>query len=158
MSFAVNCFNSPVGILSVFEIDGGVCALEWGRPPENIPSPFLDDVIGQLKEYFDGNRTEFDVTFKPAGTAFQQRVWKRLQQIPFGETLTYGELAKQMHSSPRAIGMACGSNPIPILIPCHRVVASGGKLKGYSGEGGIDTKAFLLSLEGLHFDPQKILL
>ncbi len=158
MGYAVRCFNTPVGILSVFEIDGGVCALEWGRPPEDIESPFLDGVIKQLDEYFAGKRTSFDVVFKPAGTNFQQRVWKKLQQIPYGEVVTYGELAKEMESSPRAVGMACGSNPVPILIPCHRVIASDGKLKGYSGEGGLDTKTFLLQLEGHSVDQQRIIL
>lgn len=149
MSFAALCFNTPIGTLTLFEIDGGICALEWGRPPEDIPSPSLEKAALQMQEYFDGKRKTFDISFKLAGTAFQQKVWSELQKIPYGEVMTYGDLAKRLNSSPRAVGMACGTNPIPILIPCHRVVAADGKLNGYSGEGGLDTKAFLLQLEGI---------
>ncbi len=149
MSFAALCFNSPIGTLTLFESDGGICALEWGRPPEDIPTPSLEKAAEQTQEYFDGKRQKFELIFKPVGTSFQQKVWKILQNIPYGEVITYGDLAKKLNSSPRAVGMACGTNPIPILIPCHRVIAADGKLNGYSGEGGIDTKAFLLKLEGL---------
>ncbi|MFV0430743.1 MAG: methylated-DNA--[protein]-cysteine S-methyltransferase [Alphaproteobacteria bacterium] len=150
MNFAALSFNSPVGILTLFEIDGGVCALEWGRPPEDIPTNMLTNAIAQMEEYFDGKRKKFNIIFKPAGTSFQQKVWKALQAIPYGEVITYGDLAKRLNSSPRAVGMACGTNPVPILIPCHRVVATDGKLNGYSGEGGLTTKANLLRLEGLN--------
>ncbi len=149
MSFAALCFNSPIGILTLFESDGGICALEWGRPPEDIPTTSLEKAVTQTHEYFDGKRKKFDLNLKPVGTSFQQKVWKRLQQIPYGEVITYGDLAKELNSSPRAVGMACGTNPIPILIPCHRVIAADGKLNGYSGEGGIETKAFLLQLENI---------
>ncbi len=149
MSFAALCFNSPLGILTLFEIDSGICALEWGRPPEDIPTTSLEEAVKQAQDYFSGNRKKFNLTFKPVGTSFQQKVWKMLQEIPYGEVITYGDLAKKLNSSPRAVGMACGTNPIPILIPCHRVVAADGKLNGYSGEGGIDTKAFLLQLENV---------
>lgn len=149
MSFAALCFNSPIGVLTLFEVDGGLCALEWGRPPEDIITSSLEKAVEQTQEYFDGKRQNFDLIFKPVGTSFQQKVWKLLQEIPYGEVTTYGAIAKKLNSSPRAVGMACGTNPIPILIPCHRVVTGDGKLNGYSGEGGIDTKAFLLKLEGL---------
>ncbi len=149
MSFAAICFNSPIGVLTLFEIDGGICALEWGRPPEDIITPSLEKAVVQMQEYFDGKRTAFDLGFKPAGTAFQRRIWAELQKIPYGKVMTYGELAKKMNSSPRAVGLACRTNPVPILIPCHRVVAADGKLNGYSGEGGLETKAFLLALEGV---------
>ncbi len=149
MSFAAICFNSPIGVLTLFEIDGGICALEWGRPPEDIVTPSLEKAVAQMQEYFDGKRTAFDLNFKPAGTAFQRRIWAELQEIPYGKVITYGDLAKKMNSSPRAVGLACRTNPVPILIPCHRVVAADGKLNGYSGEGGLETKAFLLALEGI---------
>lgn len=156
MTFAVQCFNSPVGILSLFEIDQAVCALEWGRPPEDIPSPFLAEAINQMNDYFDGKRKDFDLTFKPVGTHFQLRLWKSLQEIPFGTVITYGDLAKKLNSSPRAVGMACAQNPIPIFIPCHRVIASDLYLKGYSGEGGIKTKQFLLEHENVRVQDGRV--
>lgn len=157
MNFAALSFSSPVGVLTLFEVDGGICALEWGRPPEDIPTAMLEDAINQMNDYFDGHRKKFDLIFNPAGTRFQQKVWNALQKIPYGEVMSYGELAKKLNSSPRAVGMACGSNPVPILIPCHRVVATDGRLNGYSGEGGINTKANLLRLEGLNISDDNIL-
>jgi methylated-DNA-[protein]-cysteine S-methyltransferase len=85
----------------------------------------------------------------PHGTDFLRKIWTAMRQIPYGQTVTYGELAEQVGSSPRAVGRACGHNPLPILIPCHRVLGSDGKLGGYSGEGGIETKTALLRLEGV---------
>ena len=104
-------------------------------------------VIKQLDEYFDGSRQDFDLPLKPQGTEFQRRVWQALQQIPYGETWSYGELAKYVGNpkASRAVGAANGINPIPVIIPCHRVIGSNGKLTGFGG--GLETKAFLLNLE-----------
>ena len=111
------------------------------------PSPLLAEAAGQILEYFQGTRTEFSVPLRPEGTEFQKRVWSCLRTVPYGTTCSYKELASAAGSSGawRAAGNANGKNPIPILIPCHRVIASDGNLGGYSG--GPDIKASLLQLE-----------
>ncbi len=141
--------SSPVGELTIFEEDGAIVALEWGRAPAEPgkPSALLKRAARQLDEYFEGKRRTFDLPLKPAGTAFQRKVWAALAAIPMGKVETYGALAKKLRSGARAVGTACGANPIPILIPCHRVLGTGGNLSGYSGEGGIATKRFLLARE-----------
>jgi methylated-DNA-[protein]-cysteine S-methyltransferase len=107
----------------------------------------LRDTIHQLKAYFAGDLEDFDLPLVPQGTPFQLGVWKRLCDIPFGETISYGELARRIGNpnASRAVGLANGSNPIPIVIPCHRVIASNGKLTGYGG--GLPIKEKLLALE-----------
>ena len=122
--------HSPVGDLSLFEDAGAIVALDWGWVSEQSASPLLEEAQKQLNDYFDGLRQSFDLTLNPHGT------------------LSYGELAKKLSSHARAIGGACGKNPIPIIIPCHRVLATNGGMGGYSGDGGQDTKAQLLKLEG----------
>jgi methylated-DNA-[protein]-cysteine S-methyltransferase len=106
------------------------------------------DVATQLKEYFEGRRREFELPLAPEGTPFQLRVWNALLEIPYGETISYGELAARIgdRSASRAVGLANGSNPLPIVIPCHRVIGSNGKLTGYGG--GLPIKERLLALEG----------
>ncbi len=112
-----------------------------------VPAP-LRTAAAQLEEYFSGSRTSFTLSLAPRGTAFQLAVWKSLADIPYGETITYGELARRVGrpAASRAVGQANGANPLPIVYPCHRVVAAGGKLGGYGG--GLDTKRRLLALEG----------
>lgn len=107
----------------------------------------LSEIIRQLNAYFAGKLESFDLPLAPEGTPFQQKVWKELCQIPYGETISYGELARRIGnaSASRAVGLANGSNPIPIVIPCHRVIGSNGKLTGYGG--GLDIKEKLLALE-----------
>jgi methylated-DNA-[protein]-cysteine S-methyltransferase len=123
-----------------FEEDATIAAL--------APSSRADDVLRQLDAYFAGRRRTFDLRLEPAGTAFQRRVWRGLLTIPFGETLSYGALAARLGrgAHPRAVGMANGRNPIPIVIPCHRVIGADGRLTGYGG--GLDRKRRLLALEG----------
>ena len=106
------------------------------------------EVRRQLDEYFAGSRRSFDLPLVPAGTPFQSRVWEALARIPWGTTVTYGELAARVGrpGAARAVGAAVGRNPISIVVPCHRVVGAGGALTGYAG--GLDRKAFLLALEG----------
>jgi methylated-DNA-[protein]-cysteine S-methyltransferase len=140
--------HSPLGALTVFEDAGAVVVLEWGRAPAAETSPLLDEAKRQLDSYFGGRLTVFDLPLRPRGTPFQEGLWRLLAKIPYGTVLTYGALATRMKSAPRAIGGACGSNPIPILIPCHRVLAAGGFLGGYSGGTGIETKRALLRHEG----------
>jgi methylated-DNA-[protein]-cysteine S-methyltransferase len=107
----------------------------------------LDEVVSQLEEYFEGKRRAFDLPLAPQGTPFQQRVWRALLDIPYGETISYGELASRIgnKAASRAVGLANGSNPLPIVIPCHRVIGSNGKLTGYGG--GLPIKQQLLALE-----------
>jgi len=141
-------FNSPVGPLALFEADEAIVALDWGWLPDNQPSALLLRARDQLEEYFDGKRQGFDLPLAPHGTPFQRKVWAELEKIPFGRTKSYGELAAILGTAPRALGGACGRNPIPVIIPCHRVLSAHGGLGGYSGLDGIETKEFLLRLEG----------
>ena len=138
---------TPLGEVTVSEEDGAIVALDWGRGRDQQRTAILAEAVAQLQDYFDGTRLGFALPLAPAGTAFQRRVWAALQAIPPAATLTYGELARQLATSPRAIGQANGSNPIPILIPCHRVLASGGAIGGYSGGEGGATKLWLLQHE-----------
>lgn len=140
-------FHSPLGMLTLSEEDGVLVSLDWGQAPKNEPTPLLEKACQQIDEYFDGRRTVFDLALDPWGTAFQRRVWKVLQEIPYGHVKSYKDVADIVGSAPRAIGGACGRNPLPIIIPCHRVVASDGTLCGYSGLDGIETKHYLLDLE-----------
>jgi methylated-DNA-[protein]-cysteine S-methyltransferase len=110
--------------------------------------PVLVEARRQLEEYFAGERQEFDLPLAAAGTAFQRRVWQQLLQIPFGETASYGDIARRLAMPPggsRAVGLANGANPIAIVVPCHRVIGSDGTLTGYAG--GLERKRFLLGLE-----------
>lgn len=141
-------YNSPLGPLSIFEEDEHIVALDWGWPPLSEETPLLSSVFHQLEAYFSRQLNAFDVPLAPRGTAFQHRVWNLMQQIPYGQIRTYGDIATELGTSPRAIGGACGRNPIPILIPCHRIIARNGALGGYSGLDGIETKEWLLRLEG----------
>lgn len=141
--------HTPVGDITLFEADGAIVAVEWGWVDDQDPSPVLEEARRQLDAYFSGDLMAFSLPLDPAGgTAFQRRVWHVLGTIPYGHLRTYGEVAAELGSSARAIGGACGRNPLPILIPCHRIVASSGKLGGYSGLEGLDTKKRLLMLEG----------
>ena len=108
----------------------------------------LEEARRQLNAYFDGRLKYFDLPLAPQGSLFQRAVWDQLRRIPFGTARTYGDSAVAIGNAPRAIGGACGRNPIPIIIPCHRVVAKGGRLGGLSGYAGLETKRRLLRLEG----------
>ncbi len=140
--------KSPLGDLTLFEEGGKIVALEWGRVDGGTETPLLGEGRNQLEQYFDGERQGFDLPLAPSGSAFQRKVWASLQHIPYGEVRRYGDLAAELGSAARAIGGACARNPLPIIVPCHRVVAAGGSLGGYSGLEGLDTKRFLLTLEG----------
>ncbi len=154
---AETVYQSPLGPIRLREAYGHITHLDWGpalqsEPDRNPPpckndTPLLNRAVHQLNAYFFGNRCALNLPVAPAGTKFQKAVWKQILAIPYGEVRTYGEMALWLRSSPRAVGVTCGRNPIPIIIPCHRVVAASG-LGGYSGSGGIDTKQWLLKLEG----------
>ncbi|MGB0747591.1 MAG: methylated-DNA--[protein]-cysteine S-methyltransferase [Magnetospiraceae bacterium] len=143
------CLDGPFGYLTVFAENDQITVLEFGRAPDPVETPLLRTARDQLAAYLQGKLTNFDLPLAPAGTPFQQRVWDAMRRIPFGATRRYGDLAQELNSAARAVGGACGANPIPILIPCHRVLAAGGRLGGYSGGDGLPTKAALLRLEGL---------
>jgi methylated-DNA-[protein]-cysteine S-methyltransferase len=153
--------DSPVGPLTLVAADDALVGLSmteqrhapapgwFGEPADASDSKPLAEAARQLREYFDGERTEFDLPLSLEGTAFQQRVWAALQEIGFGQTISYGQLADRIGqpSASRAVGLANGRNPIGIIVPCHRVVGSNGSLTGYGG--GIERKRYLLSHEQL---------
>lgn len=139
--------ESPLGPLTLVEENGALVSLWFvaaDRP--TATSPLLREARRQLKEYFAHRRQDFDLPLNPQGTEFQRSLWRVLGRIPYGEVRTYGELARRLKSAPRAIGQACGRNPIPIIIPCHRVIGDH-SLGGYSGGKGLETKKRLLALE-----------
>jgi methylated-DNA-[protein]-cysteine S-methyltransferase len=140
--------HTPVGDLTISTEDERIVAVNWGWGRDQTATKLLRETKTQLDAYFDGTLQSFDLPLAPAGTPFQQQVWRAMCKIPYGATATYGMLAARLKSSARSVGTACGRNPLPILIPCHRVVAAGNRLGGYSGDGGVKTKTALLRLEG----------
>ncbi len=143
--------HSPVGDLAISEEDGAIVALDWGWGSGQARTPLLISVKERLEAYFDGKPENFDLPLAPQGTDFQKKIWAAISKIPYGKTAAYKDIAAMAGTPARATGLACGANPIPILIPCHRVLSASGKLGGYSGEGGVETKAALLRLEGSLF-------
>ena len=137
---------SPIGTLTLREDRGALVALTIGGEAAHDETALLTRASAQLLDYFAGKRRHFDLPLAPQGTPFQRALWQALSAIPYGELRTYGELACALGSVPRAVGGACGRNPIPIIIPCHRVVAAG-SLGGFSGGEGRATKQKLLALE-----------
>jgi methylated-DNA-[protein]-cysteine S-methyltransferase len=140
---------SPVGALTLAERGGRIVSVSWAGSSKDAPTPLLAEAARQLEAYFAGRLVRFDLPLDPAGSDFQRRVWAAMEAIPFGATRSYGEIAAELGSAARAVGGACGRNPIPVIIPCHRVLAAGRGLGGYSGAGGLDTKRALLALEGV---------
>lgn len=148
--------ETPIGTLLIAGDSNAVKRIEFpkngkARKPEPDWTESSRGPVGkaakQLREYFEGKRAGFDLPLEPDGTEFQRSVWRNLQEIPYGETISYGELAKRVGNpkASRAVGAANGQNPIPIVIPCHRVIGSNGKLTGFGG--GLPTKEALLALE-----------
>ena len=141
--------DTPVGRLGLVERDGRIVQLLWRGEDMGSRTPLLRDGLRQLQAYFEGELERFDLPLAPAGTDFQQQVYHQMLAIPRGETRTYGDLAERLGVAPQPVGPACGSNPIPVIIPCHRVVARDG-LGGFSGFGGVETKVALLRREGAY--------
>lgn len=146
--------NSPVGVLKIEASIQGICAIHFEKEKTTVPNgrhlpelPLLKQAVLELEEYFQGKRQYFTLPVSLNGTAFQMTVWHALTKIPYGTTCTYGELAASIGNPKacRAVGMANNKNPLPILIPCHRVIGKGGKLVGYGA--GLDIKEKLLALE-----------
>ena len=143
---AERTIESPVGHLRVTETNGAITALGWGQGAMDH-TPLLLEAEAQLRAYFAGQRKAFDLPLHVTGTAFQRAVCDAMAAIAYGDTRTYGEIADDLGASAQAVGRACGGNPIPILVPCHRVMGRKG-LTGFSGAGGVETKVALLRLEG----------
>ena len=141
--------KSPLGPLTLFAEAGAVVALEFGDVPHGKSSPLLKEAASQLAAYFKGSSKHFDLPIKATGTAFQKAVWDLIVEIPYGSTRSYGDLSRDLESAPRAVGGACGKNPIPIIVPCHRIRAANYKVGGFSGGDGTDTKISLLRIEGV---------
>ncbi len=139
--------DTPTGAVTVAAEDDAVVAVTWGGRGHD-DTPLLRDAAAQLADYFAGRRKVFDLPLRPQGSEFHRAVWREMLAIPYGETKSYGDLAKATGAIARAVGTACGANPIPIFIPCHRVLAADRQLGGFSGGRGPETKAFLLTLEG----------
>jgi methylated-DNA-[protein]-cysteine S-methyltransferase len=139
---------SPVGTLTLTEENERLLRLDWNGSPGGEETPLLREARRQLEAYFARRLRTFDLPLALAGTPFRRAVWAAMQRIPYGETRSYGELAMELGSAPRAIGGACGKNPIPIIVPCHRILASGRRLGGYSSGSGGASKRFLLTIEG----------
>ena len=150
---SVYYYETEMGTIGIAETDGSITHLFFSSEkfPENKytmkETPALAEAAKQLTEYLNGSRREFNLPLAPSGTEFMQRVWKALQEIPYGETRSYKEIASAVGNSKacRAVGMANNRNPISIFIPCHRVIGANGDLIGYGG--GLDKKIFLLELE-----------
>ncbi|MFT3853525.1 MAG: methylated-DNA--[protein]-cysteine S-methyltransferase [Ilumatobacteraceae bacterium] len=150
--------DTPLGEVRLVASEAGLRAVLWNcHEPERAPfggariveepTPVLDEAAGQLEEYFAHERTVFDLPLDLVGTPFQQTAWSILRQIPYGETITYGEQARRLGDvkATRAVGAANGRNPLSVIVPCHRVIGADGKLVGFAG--GLDTKAWLLAHE-----------
>ena len=142
--------HTPIGDLTVSEEDGAIVALDfgWGSGGQT-ETPLLRRACEQLHAYFDGELTAFDVPFDLHGTDFQRRCWLALATIPYGQTVSYGEQARRLglgHDAARAVGAANGQNPVPVILPCHRVVGADGSLTGFGG--GLPLKRYLLEHEG----------
>ncbi len=138
--------HSPIGDLTVSEDDGAIVAVDWGWGRDQTETPLLTRARAQLHAYFHDNAVAFDLAMAPEGTDYQKRVWAALCRIPLGQTRTYADIARDVGGGPRSVGGANRANRIPILIPCHRVVATSG-IGGYSGGDGLPTKEYLLALE-----------
>ena len=140
--------DTPLGPVILCDGNGAIVALDWGSEAHCDTTPALTAARTWLERYFAGAPDAPDLPLDPPGTPHQRAVWGAMRAIPRGTVQTYGEVAAAISSSPRAVGGACGANPIPIIIPCHRITAAGGAIGGYSGAGGTATKRFLLRLEG----------
>lgn len=140
--------KTPMGVLEIEASDEGVTSLIWAKSEGKTEKhPVITQAIKELEGYFTGKLKEFDVPLDIDGTAFQCKVWAAMGDVPYGKTVTYGALAKKLKTSARAVGGACGANPVPVIVPCHRIVGSDNKLTGYSGGSGVKTKQALLKHE-----------
>lgn len=145
----IHTFGSPIGIVRLIEEGGAITRIELtdAMDASTVPTPLHHEAEQQILSFLEGKRQRLDFPIRMVGTPFQQRVWCALQRIPYGTTRTYGEIATEIDNPKacRAVGMACNKNPLPFIVPCHRVVGAGGKLIGFAY--GTDVKRWLLRLE-----------
>ena len=144
--------DSPVGRLEVEATDEAIIAVHWiddAAASEAAGRGVLAEAARQLDAYFARRLKAFDLPLAPAGSPFGRDVWRLMCDIPYGGTMTYGDMAGATGGAARAVGVACGSNPIPVIIPCHRVLGAGNRMVGYSGRGRVETKRWLLVHEGM---------
>jgi len=157
MKYYYTVMKSPVGDITLIADKESLCGIYWpNQNPDNKKFPNLEkkdgskvlrSAVKQLNFYFAGKTERFDIPLRPVGTDFQENVWKALRSIKYGKTVSYGDIAKKIGNpkAVRAVGAAIGKNPLSIIVPCHRVIGSNGKLTGFAG--GLGTKEFLLNLE-----------
>jgi len=148
--------DTPVGRLGIAERGGQIVQVSWSpspdgdrtqQSPDGETTPLLAEAARQMAAYFAGELTAFDLPLGPGGSEFERGIFDAMCAIPYGQTRTYGDIARELGTYGQPVGQACGANPIPVIIPCHRVLSATG-LGGYSGQGGIETKIALLKLEG----------
>ena len=144
---------APGFCIGVRSDESEVHALEYLEPCPEIPpkNALAAETVRQVQAYLVNADSDFSLPLRPSGTSFQRRVWEQIAAIPKHQTRTYGELAKALHNAPRAVGQACGANPFPLIVPCHRVIARNGGLGGFARHGGgflLDVKRWLLAHEG----------
>lgn len=146
---ALEYLQTPCGLLAIYADEKGITKAVFVEAAQESPSPSLltSQCKVQLSQYFAGELTDFDVPLNARGTDFQRRVWAELRRIPYGETVSYVDIAERLGqpTASRAVGMANGKNPISIIVPCHRVIGKNGSLTGYAG--GLERKRYLLTLE-----------
>lgn len=138
--------DTPTGPIHVTQEGDVITRLTWGRGRSD-DTPLLGEATSQLRAYFEGTLTEFDLPLEVKGSEFQKKICDAMYAIPFGDTVEYGDIARKLSAPAQAIGQGCGANPIPVIIPCHRVLSASG-LGGFSGGTGIETKVWLLRHEG----------
>jgi methylated-DNA-[protein]-cysteine S-methyltransferase len=158
-SIEIAYYNSPLGVLKILADEKGIKEIEFAQEEfksiQNSSSKIIKDCIKQLDEYFRGKRKSFELKLNPEGTEFQKKVWKELLKIPYGKTLSYGEISRRIKNpkAVRSVGQAIGRNPISIVIPCHRVIGGDGKLTGYAS--GLWRKEWLLKHEEINLNNSK---
>jgi methylated-DNA-[protein]-cysteine S-methyltransferase len=145
----IGILKTPVGVLGIVEDGGWITRLLWQAQNRGVRTPVLDEGLRQLEAYFAGRLARFDLPLAPDVSPLQMRVCEAMRAIPLGQTRTYGDIAKELGVPAQPVGQACGANPIPVIIPCHRVVGAHG-LGGFSGMGGVEMKVKLLQLEGAY--------
>jgi len=149
-SMTCRIIASPVGAIAISADDDALVSIDMlgeSARPDDVRHPLLDEAAEQLAAYFDGRLRKFDLPIAPPSTKRGNELRAAIVAIPYGEVANYGEVARKASSGPRAIGQACRRNPLPIVIPCHRVIAAGGKIGYYSGGSGVATKRYLLNHE-----------
>jgi len=150
---AAGSIDSPVGPISVYAKNDEIIYLRMTKPAEPGlgESQVVSEALSQLAEYFAGDRKHFDIPIRAQGTEFQRAVWQRIATVPFGQTISYADIARQIGKplAARAVGGAVGANPHAIIVPCHRVLGASGRITGFSGGEGIPTKRWLLNHESI---------